>query len=217
MTRTVLLIDDHELIRQGLCRAFERSGDFTVLGEAGNIADGVSLVQGLHPDVVVIDVRLPDGSGLDATKQLRRAWPDLGIVVLTMYSADDQLFLALDAGASAFVLKDAHSDDVVAAARHASVSPHSFAAKDLAAALRRRNTPSGPQLSGREREVLDLLASGLGVAAIARTLFISESTIKTHISKLYEKLGASNRAQAIMRAVHSGLISHEASTNVGHK
>jgi len=199
-----LLIDDHELIRQGLCRAFERSGDFTVLGEAGNIADGVSLVQGLHPDVVVIDVRLPDGSGLDATKQLRRAWPDLGIVVLTMYSADDQLFLALDAGASAFVLKDAHSDDVVAAARHASVSPHSFAAKDLAGALRRRNTPSGPQLSGREREVLDLLAAGRSNDAIARELHISNKTVRNAVSGIYAKLHAAGRAEAIIKAREAG-------------
>ena len=119
MAKTVLLIDDHELIRQGLRRAFERSTDLDVLGDVGTVAEGLRMAQALQPDVVVTDVRLPDGSGIDATVRLREMWPDMGIVVLTMYAAEDQLFAALEAGASAFVLKDASSDDVVAAARHA--------------------------------------------------------------------------------------------------
>lgn len=206
MTTTVLLVDDHELIRGGLRRAFERGDDFEVLGEAGTIEDGLNMTRALEPQVVVIDVRLPDGSGIDATARLRQMWPELGIVVLTMYAGDDQLLAALEAGASAFVLKDAPSDDVVAAARHASISPHSFTAKDLGSALRHRMTPRGPQLTDRERQVLALLAEGLGVAAISRSLFVSDSTTKSHIAKLYEKLGAANRAQAIMRAVQAGLI-----------
>ena len=203
---SVLLVDDHELIRQGLARAFERTPDFTVAGEAGSVTDGVALAGELEPDVVVTDVRLPDGTGLDLVRKLRSNQPDLGIVVLTMYAGDEQLFGALEAGASAFVSKDSPSDDVVAAARHASVSPRSFAAADLADAMRRRLSPTGPQLSPRESEVLTLLADGLGVAAIARQLFVSESTAKTHISKIYEKLGAANRAQAISIAMRSGLL-----------
>jgi DNA-binding NarL/FixJ family response regulator len=131
---------------------------------------------------------------------------DLGLVVLTMYAGDDQLFAALEAGASAFVPKSASSDDVVAAARHAAASPASFAASDLAEAMRRRMHPEGPQFTRREREVLELLAEGLGVSSIARKLYISESTTKTHVSKLYDKLGAANRAQAIMAAVRAGLL-----------
>ena len=206
MQTRVLLVDDHELIRQGLRRAFERTDDFEVVGEAGSIAEAHELLATHHPEVVIFDVRLPDGSGIDATKLVRKAHPDLGIVVLTMYAGDEQLFGALDAGASAFVPKDAPSDDVVAAARHAARSPRSFSAPDLAEAMKRRMSPSGPQLSPREKEVLDLLADGLGVAQISRRLFISESTTKTHISKLYEKLGAGNRAQAIMAALRLGLI-----------
>jgi len=202
----VLLVDDHELIRQGLRRAFERTEDFEVVGEAGSIAEASDLISEASPHVVIFDVRLPDGSGLDATRKARDKYPELGIVVLTMYAGDDQLFGALDAGASAFVPKDAPSDDVVAAARHAAGSPRSFSAPDLAEAMKRRLSPSGPQLSPREQEVLDLLADGLGVAQISRRLFISESTTKTHISKLYEKLGAGNRAQAIMAALRLGLI-----------
>jgi DNA-binding NarL/FixJ family response regulator len=203
---SVLLVDDHDLIRQGLRRAFEREPDFHVVGEAGTAAEGLALASQHRPDVVVMDVRLPDGSGLDATRELRQTLPQAGIVVLTMYAGDEQLFGALEAGASAFVAKDAPADDVIAAARHAAASPTAFTAADLAEAMRRRLTPSGPQLTPREREVLELLADGLPVASIARRLYISESTAKTHISKVYEKLGAANRAQALMTALKLGLI-----------
>lgn len=206
---SVLLVDDHELIRQGLSRAFERAQDFTVAGAAASVAEAKRMAEELEPDVVVTDVRLPDGTGLDLVRHLRDRSDDVGIVVLTMYAGDEQLFGALEAGASAFVAKDSPSDDVIAAARHASVSPRSFTASDLADAMRRRLTPSGPQLSARETEVLKLLAEGLGVAAIARQLFVSESTAKTHISKIYEKLGAANRAQAIMIAIRSKLLTDD--------
>jgi DNA-binding NarL/FixJ family response regulator len=206
VTKSVLLVDDHDLIRQGLRRAFERAEDFTVAGEASSIAEGLAVAAQTQPDVVIMDIRLPDGSGLDAVRKLRATNGQLGIVVLTMYAGDEHLFGALEAGASAFVPKDAPADDVVAAARHAAASPDAFSAADLASAMKRRLTPQGPQVSPREREVLGLLADGLAVAQIAKTLYISESTAKTHISKLYEKLGAGNRAQAIMAAMRMGLI-----------
>jgi DNA-binding NarL/FixJ family response regulator len=203
---TVVLVDDHELIRQGLRRAFERSPEFEVVGEASTVADALSMVLSLQPDVVVMDIRLPDGNGLDAVRKLRAEDDGLGIVVLTMYGGDEHLFAALEAGASAFVAKDAPASSVVSAAGYAAASPRSFTAADLAEAMRRRATPTGPQLSRREREVLNLLAEGLGVAAISRRLYISESTTKTHISKLYDKLGAANRAQALMAAIRLGFV-----------
>ena len=205
----VLLIDDHDLIRQGLARAFEREDDFSVCGQAASVAEGLRQYKTLQPDVVITDVRLPDGLGFDLVKEIRKQGQETGVVVLTMYAGDEQLFAALEAGASAFVAKDAPADEVVAAARHALVSPRSFAAADLAGAMRRRMTPAGPQLTARESEVLRLLANGYSVSAIARAIFVSESTAKTHISKIYEKLGASNRADAIMKAVRSGLLSGE--------
>lgn len=207
---TVLLVDDHELIRQGLRRAFERQDDFEVVGEAESVAEALRLVALLSPDVVIFDVRLPDGSGIDAAKKVREAYPSTGLVILTMYAGDEQLFNALEAGASAFVPKDAPVDDVVAAARHAASLPGSFSAKDLADAMRRRLSPRGPQLSPRETEVLRKLADGLSVAQISRQLYISESTTKTHISKLYDKLGAANRAQALMTALRMGLLKESA-------
>jgi DNA-binding NarL/FixJ family response regulator len=209
MTTTVLLVDDHELIRQGLRRAFERDPDFEVVGEAGSVAEALAVIRATEPQVVIMDVRLPDGNGLDAVKKLRSAGETMGIVILTMYAGDEQLFGALEAGASSFVSKDAPTEEVLAAARHAAASPASFSAADLADAMRRKMAPSGPALSPREREVLKLLADGLAVSGIAKKLFISESTAKTHISKVYEKLGAANRAQALMTALRMGLITSE--------
>src|SRR5215470_16620660 len=181
MPTTVLLIDDHELIRNGLRRAFERDTEFSVVGEAGSLQDGIATAEVTLPDVVVIDVRLPDGSGLDGVRALRSAFPHMGIVVLTMYASDEALLRALDAGASGFVSKDARAEDVLAAARHAAALPHSFTSSALAHALQRRLAPQGPQLSPRELDVLRLLAQGLPVGSIARELYVSVSTVKTHV------------------------------------
>lgn len=202
-------MDDHDLIRQGLRRAFERAGDFQVVGEASSVAGGCERFTALHPAVVICDVRLADGSGLDLVRRIRSLAPTTGVVVLTMHAGDDELFAAMEAGASCFVTKDAPAKDVVTAARHAAVSPRSFSANQLTEALKRRLTVSRPQLSPREREVITLLAAGLSIAAISKQLFISESTTKSHISKLYEKLGAGNRAQALMTAMRLGIISSE--------
>ncbi len=213
MTTTVLLVDDHELIRHGLRRAFERDPGFEVVGEAGSVAEALAVIRAEQPEVVIMDVRLPDGNGLDTVKKLRAAGETMGIVILTMYAGDEQLFGALEAGASSFVNKDAPAEEVLAAARHAAASPQSFSAADLADAMRRKMAPAGPQLSPREREVLKLLADGLAVSGIAKALFISESTTKTHISKLYEKLGAGNRATALMTAMRLGLITADRSAH----
>jgi len=203
----VLLVDDHELIRQGLRRAFERADDVEVVAEAGSIAQAREALAQHVPAVLVCDIGLPDGSGIDFVREVRGTDPLIGIVVLTMYSGDDQVLAALEAGASAFVNKDAPADDVVAAARHASSNPGAFTAKDLSAVLQRRlAAPPGPRLSPREREVLDHLVDGLAIGQISRRLFISESTTKTHVAKIYEKLGAGNRAQAVMAAVRLGLV-----------
>jgi DNA-binding NarL/FixJ family response regulator len=209
MTTSVILVDDHELIRQGLRRAFERDETFEVVGEAGTGEEARSLVDNLRPDVAIVDIRLPDVNGLDLAKELRAKSEQMGIVVLTMYSGDEHLFGALEAGASAFVAKDSPAEDIVAAARHAAVSPRAFTASDLADAMRRRLEPTGPRLSPREMDVLTRLAQGLSVAQIAGQLYISESTTKTHISKIYDKLGATNRAQALMTALRLGLIKQE--------
>lgn len=208
MPITVLLVDDHALILQGLRRAFEGT-DLEVVGEAGSVSEAQAMVRAHEPMVAIVDVNLGDGSGLELCRQLRSLHPAMGLVVLTMYDEDTHLFGALDAGASAFVLKSAPADDVAAAARRAAAAPTSFSANDLGAALRRRTQKSAVQLTRRENEILQLLGEGLSVAQVAGQLFISQSTAKTHMSKLYDKLGASNRTQAVMAAVRLGLLSAE--------
>jgi len=168
MPISVVLIDDHHLIREGLRRAFEGEQDCQIVGEGGTVAEAISQSSLLKPDVSIIDVRLPDGSGLDAVRTIRAQHPMMGLVVLTMYAGDEQLFAALEAGASAFVPKNAPAEDVILAARHAAAAPRSFSAADLADAMRRRQEPRGPQLSPREREVLQLLADGFSVSGISK-------------------------------------------------
>lgn len=202
---TVVLVDDHELIRQGLRRNFERDPGFEVVGEAGSAAEAERVVAALKPDVVIMDVRLPDASGLDTTRSLRAQHPNLGIVVLTMYAGDEQVLGALEAGASAFIPKSAPAQEVIAAARHAAEAPRTFSAADLAGVLRRQSTER-VVLTAREHEVLLLLAEGHSVAVIAKQLYISASTTKSHIARLYEKLEAGNRAHAMVNAMRLGLL-----------
>jgi DNA-binding NarL/FixJ family response regulator len=209
MTTRVLLIDDHELIRQGLARAFERDEEMTVVGQAGSVADGVAAFHELAPDVIVTDLELPDGHGLEVVRKVRESNDTVGLVVLTMHAGDDQIFAAMEAGASAFVGKDSKATEVVSAARHSAVAPRTFLCTGLSAAMMRRaTTPAPPKLSAREEEVLALLADGLGTGEIAGTLFMSESTAKTHITHIYQKLGAANRAQALVAAMRLGLLDH---------
>jgi DNA-binding NarL/FixJ family response regulator len=209
MSTRVLLVDDHELIRQGLARAFEREDDMQVVGQAGGVREGLTAWQALAPNVLVTDLQMPDGSGLDLARGVRAESEVVGIVMLTMHAGDDQIFAAMEAGVSAFVSKESRTSEVVAAARHASVSPRTFLCSGLTAAMMRRATaPKLPKLSAREQEVLELLAEGLGTAEIAGRLYMSESTTKTHISHIYDKLDAANRAQALVTAMREGLLDH---------
>lgn len=209
MGTTVLLVDDHELIRQGLARAFERDEDMTVVGQAGSVEEGISAWESLRPEVVVTDLQLPDGHGLDVVRAIRASNDTTGVVVLTMHAGDDHIFAAMKAGASAFVGKDTRAAEVVSAAKHAAVAPRTFLCAGLSQAVMRRATsPATPKLSGREAEVLALLADGLGTGEIASSLYLSESTAKTHITHIYQKLGAANRAQALVTAMRLGLLDH---------
>lgn len=209
MKVSVLLVDDHALIRQGLRRAFEQTDDLEVVGEAGSLSEARALERACSPDVAVVDVNLGDGSGIDLVRELRASRPAMGLVVLTMYDGDEHVFAALEAGASAFVLKGAPSEDVVSAARQSAASPTTFTAQDLAGAMRRRMQTPTVRLTPREQDILELLASGASVAQVAAKLYISPSTAKTHMSKLYEKLDAANRTQAVMSAVRLGLVKND--------
>lgn len=203
----VLIVDDHELIRNGLAGVFDLQDDMTVAGTAGSVAEALEAYARLQPDVVVTDLQLQDGTGLDVVRTLRKKSDAVGLVVLTMHSGDDQIFAAMEAGASGFVGKDAPSTEVVKAARHAKVSPRSFVCAGLVQAMMRRSAAESTRLTDREHEVLLLLADGLGAAQIGQRLYLSESTAKSHIAKIYQKLGAANRAQALVTAMRIGLLS----------
>ena len=203
----VLLVDDHELIRNGLAGVFDVEEDMTVVGQAGSVAEGMAKFAALAPDVVVTDLQLQDGTGLDIVRSIRKGSNTTGLVILTMHAGDEQIFAAMEAGASGFVGKDAPSGEVMRAARHASVSPRSFVCSGLAGAMMRRTSSESTRLSDREHEVLLLLADGLGAAEIGKKLYLSESTAKSHIARIYQKLGAANRAQALVTAMRIGLLS----------
>lgn len=213
MAIKVVVVDGHTLTRLGLTTLADANPDLKVVAEASTGAQAVDLIASHAPDVVTVAVGLPDGDGLRLARDLRDRYPSLGIVVLTAQGEDDVLFRALETGASAFVGKSAPVEEIICAIRHAAVAASSFTAAGLANAMaRRQSTATRLALSPREREVLMLLRDGVSIPAIARTLYVSPSTAKTYVSRLYEKLHASNRAQALMSALRLGLIRSDAAT-----
>jgi DNA-binding NarL/FixJ family response regulator len=177
------------------------------VAECASAAEAARVVATERPDVVTLDTSLPDGNGLRVAREFRQRYPGLGIVILTSQDEDAVLFRAAEAGASAFVSKNAQADEVLSAIRHAAVAPASFTAPGLAAALsRRRRLQERLALSQRETEVLRLLGDSMSIPAISAAMCVSQSTAKTYVARLYKKLGAANRAQALMAAVRCSLI-----------
>jgi DNA-binding NarL/FixJ family response regulator len=204
------IVDGHTLIRFGLRELVSQHSDIEIAAECQSAAEARTMVAAARPDVLTIDVVLPDGDGLRLAREFRDRYADLGIVMLTSQPEDDVLFRALENGVSAFVAKTAPLEEVLGAIRHAAVAASSFTASGLATAVaRRRAMQDRLMLSPRETEVLRLLHDGLSVPAIALEMFISVSTAKTYVARLYEKLGAANRAQALMAAMHHGLIQYQ--------
>jgi DNA-binding NarL/FixJ family response regulator len=201
------IVDGHTLTRYGLRQLIAGHPDIELVAECGSAADARPILAAARPDVVTVDVALPDGDGIQLAREFRDRYAGLGIVILTSQGQDDVLFRALETGVSAFVAKTAPVEEVLVAIRHAAVAASSFTASGLAVALsRRRIVQDRLALSPREAEVLNLLRDGLSIPAIAQEMFISQSTAKTYVARLYDKLGAANRAQALMTAVHHGLI-----------
>ncbi len=217
----VLLVDDHDLIRDGLSMVFSAQPTMEVVGAAKTVAEALQMYAETNPDVIVTDLQLQDGTGLDVVRTVRRDSKNTGIVVLTMHAGDDQIFAAMEAGASAFVGKDSPSTEVVKAAQHAAMAPRSFLCSGLAEAVMRRTTSESTRLTTREHDVLMLLADGLSAGEIGARLHLSESTVKSHVAHLYQKLGAVNRAQALVTAMRVGLLSSmpgtTSTTNLGKK
>lgn len=206
MTTRVLLIDDHELIRQGLARAFDRDPGLEVVGQAASVREALAAWRALAPDVVVTDLQLPDGTGFDIVRAVRADSNDVGIVMLTMHAGDAQVLAAMEAGASAFLGKECRGSEVAGVVRQAARTPRSFSSPTLAAAVMHRADVAGARLTEREQRVLELVADGLATPEIAKRLYLGESTVKTHLNRIYRKLGVANRTQALATAVRLGLL-----------
>jgi len=217
MGARVLVVESHPVTRWGLCRLIAEQTDLEVAGETGCAKEAVSLTAALLPDVVVIGLKSPEAHGLPLARLLRERFDDIGLVILTAAEDDDVLLQAFETGVSAYVAKTAPVAEFVGAVRHAAVAASSFTAAGLAAALRRqrqRRAAAGCDLSAREREVLDHLVAGESVPTIAALLHISPSTAKTYVARVYEKLGARSRAEAVMAAVRLGLINRSEASDL---
>lgn len=211
-TISILITDDHALVRQGVRDFLELQPDFTVVGEAGSGEDAVRMARELAPDVVLMDLVMPGMGGVEATRQVKQASPHSQIIVLTSYHEDEYIFPALRAGALSYVLKDIGPDELAdtirRAARGESILHPRVAARVVKEVRGARNdTPNiFTELSDRELEVLRLIADGLSNAEIARKLVISEKTVKGHVSNILGKLHMLDRTQAAVFAWQQGLV-----------
>jgi DNA-binding NarL/FixJ family response regulator len=197
----VLVVDDHPMLRAGLAQLLEQADDITLIGLAADGAEGVALALGAHPDVVLMDLEMPGLDGIEATRRIRASCEHTQVVILTSFSDRARILDALDAGAAGYLLKDAEPDQLLrgiraAAAGEAPLAPR--AASELLAERHETRPASG--LTPREREVLAMVAEGLPNKLIARRLEISEKTVKAHLTRIFERLGVSDRTQAALWA-----------------
>ncbi|WUW00932.1 response regulator transcription factor [Streptomyces sp. NBC_01471] len=197
---TVLIVDDHPVVRDGLRGMFADAPGFQVLGEAADGVAGVELAGRLDPDVVLMDLRMPGGNGVDAIAELTRRGSRAKVLVLTTYDTDSDTLPAIEAGATGYLLKDAPRDELFTAVRAAADGRTVLSPAVASRLVSRVRTPAAPghdALSAREREVLVLVARGTSNRDIARELFISEATVKTHLTHIYGKLDVKDRAAAV--------------------
>jgi DNA-binding NarL/FixJ family response regulator len=200
---SVLLIDDHESVRAGIKAALLKAGHICV-GEASSISEARARIAHANPQVIVVDLSLPDGNGLEIVKWARSISERIGIVVLTLNSAQDFLLTAMKAGASAFVEKSAPLAELISAIEHSFIAPLSFSAQGITHVIKKDLAANN--LTVREVQVLEKLSDGLGAREIGLELFITEATVKTHLASIYRKLDSKNRIQAIIAAKKIGLL-----------
>lgn len=227
MTKTirVLVVDDHPVMRSGIAGLLEGEADFDVVGTASSGEEAVALAAELAPDVVLMDLRMPGMGGVEATRQIRatrqiKATPHISpntpaphVLVFTTYETDDQILAAIEAGAVGYLLKSALTDELTAGVRSVAagqtVLAPSIAAQLVARVARSggsKNQADAPKLTPRETEILSLVADGLSNPAIAARLVIGESTVKTHLLHVFEKLDVSDRTRAVTRALELGIL-----------
>jgi DNA-binding NarL/FixJ family response regulator len=210
----VLLVDDDDLMRAGLKSVLSSDETIEVVGEAGDGRVALSQIRDLRPDLVLMDIRMPELDGISATREVLAAEPNVKVVVLTTFEQDDYIFEALSAGASGFLLKRTKPEELIAAIHTVAAGDSLLSPSVTRRVIDRMATQPSPvassrrldDLTPREREVLELLARGLSNREIAEALFIEESTVKTHVKRILMKLGLRDRVQAVILAYEMGVI-----------
>jgi DNA-binding NarL/FixJ family response regulator len=207
----IAIADDHPVVREGLAAMLETQADLEVVGQAETGSEAVMLVASREPDVLLLDLEMPDLDGVGVLRRLREAGSRTRVIVFTVFDTDDRIIAAVEAGAAGYLLKGAPRAEVFAAVRTVAAGGSLLTPVAASAVLRRvrGDAPApiaAPTLTPRERSVLEQLARGLGNKQIAATLGISERTVKFHVSAVFAKLGAGNRTEAVTRAAQAGLI-----------
>ena len=202
----VFLLDDHEVVRRGVAALLEAEDDITVVGEAGTAASALTRIRAVRPDVAVLDVRLPDGSGVEVCRDVRSEMPEIGCLMLTSFADDEALFQAVLAGASGYVLKQIHGSDLVGAVRTIAGGGSLLDPVSTARILDRLRTPQPQEvdrlegLSPQERQIVDLIGEGMTNRQIGERLFLAEKTVKNYVSHILSTLGLQRRTQVAVLA-----------------
>ena len=212
MTIRVFLVDDHEIVRRGLAEVLHLEGDIEVVGEAGSVADARHRIPAVRPDVILLDMRLPDGTGVDLLREIPALWPQARSVVLTSYSDDHALLEAIAAGASGYLLKEVRGTELVSAIREVAAGRSLMdpaTTQRVMAHVRdeRRNREQSDNLTEQEHRILDLIGQGMTNRQIGEELSLAEKTVKNYVSSILAKLGLKRRTQAAV-LVAQGKIPH---------
>ncbi|MER5849569.1 response regulator transcription factor [Streptomyces sp. NPDC002012] len=202
----LLIVDDHPIVRDGLRGAFTGNPEFEVVGEAGNGAEALDLVTELEPDLVLMDLRMPVMDGVTAIQRLSETAPDVRVLVLTTFDTDNDVLPAIEAGATSYLLKDAPTEELLRSARAAARGEAVLSPAVTRRLMDRVRRPSNGVLSARELEVLRPIANGSSNKEVASQLFITEASVKTHLLRIYDKLGVRDRAGAVGEAFRRGLV-----------
>lgn len=202
----LLIVDDHPVVRTGLRGMLAEQPDFLVAGEAGNGREAIAQAKSLQPDVILMDLRMPEVGGVEAITRIREQVPDARILILTTYDSDEDILGAIEAGATGYLLKDTPRQELYRAIRAAAAGEPPFAPSVAARLLERVRRPREETLTSRELEVLTLVAQGSSNREIASRIYVSEATVKSHLLHIFGKLGVTDRTAAVTSAIERGIL-----------